>query len=285
VADISTLTINTPNGSHRVRIAGTGPPLLVIPGGPGFGATYLIESVTEALGDHHQLVFIDQRGTGRSPVGRGDLTMEAYVEDIVAIAIALDLEQFDLMGHSFGGLQTMYVAAAHSGRVRRIVLLDGVAPSRPLHGAALAPGTAIHARSRPEDAAEQASISADADWMFDQEKLNRWIVLEFRSWYSDPTTSSKIPHDFDGAMYQQWQRTQPLVYRALGDCDIAGALPSIGIPTLLVYCRESILGRDVPETYNRLLPNSALVWVGGGHDPAFEDPAAFAAAVLSFLGA
>ena len=88
MTDAATVTIDTPNGPHRVRLSGDGPPLLVIPGGPGFGTTYLVNSLTELLGDTHQLVCIDQRGAGGSPVGSGDLSIDASVEDTAAVATA-----------------------------------------------------------------------------------------------------------------------------------------------------------------------------------------------------
>ncbi len=259
--------------------------MLVLPGGPGFGATYLVQAVTDALADDCRLVFIDQRGTGGSPVGDRDLTIEAYVTDTVAVADELGIDTFDIMGHSFGGLQTMLVAAQYADRVDRVILIDGDAPTRRLFDSALAPGTAMHRRTRPEDLAEKAAIVSEPDWMFDQERLDRWIVLEFRPFYEDPATSASIPHDFDGTRHNQWRRTSTAVRSALGDWDVTPLLPSLTMPVLLIYCRDSILGPDVPATYHRLLPNSELVWVDGGHDPPNEDPQAFASAVRSFFAA
>jgi len=283
MAHVKTVMVDTPNGTHRVRLAGEGRPLLVVPGGPGFGATYLVESVTELLGDRHRLVFIDQRGAGRSPVGTGDLSIEAYVEDAAAIADELGIGHFDIMGHSFGGLQTMFVAATYPTRVDRVILIDGDAPTRNLFEAAFAPGTPIYQRTRPEDVEEKAAIMAAPDWMFDQKQLDRWVILEFRAFYKDPSMSAMVPHDFDGEMHNQWRATSSAVRSALGDWDITPLLPSVASPVLLVYCRDSILGSEIPATYDKLLPNSRLVWVEGGHTPPAEDPLAFASAVRSFF--
>jgi pimeloyl-ACP methyl ester carboxylesterase len=283
MADISTVMLDTSNGVHRVRLAGLGPPLLVIPGMPGIGATYLVEDVTALLGESHRLVFIDQRGAGKSPVGQRPLTIEAYVEDVAAVADALAIEEFNIMGHSFGGLQTTYVAAAYPDRIRRIILLDSAAPTRELSHSAFAPGTAIHRRTRTEDTEEKASITASPNWMHDQKKLDRWLILEFRAFYSDPTTSATLPHDIDGDMYHQWRITEKAVGKSLGNWDITPLLPSIQAPVLLINCRESILGTDIPHVYEDLLPNVQLVWVKGGHTPPTEDPTAFASAVEAFF--
>gem|GEM_PF-6313254 len=74
---VTTMMVDAPQGVHRVRLSGEGPPLFVVPGSPGFRATYLIDSVTALLGGSHRLVFIDQRGAGGSPVGDGPLSIEA----------------------------------------------------------------------------------------------------------------------------------------------------------------------------------------------------------------
>lgn len=280
---VATKMLDTAMGVHRVRLAGGGPPLFVIPGGPGFGATYLVESITSLLGDSHRLVFIDQRGAGGSPVGHSPLSIEAYVQDTAAVADALGIDRFDIMGHSFGGLQTMLVAVAFPDRVQRIVLVDGEAPTKSLFDSAQAPGTPIYQRTRSEDVAEKAAISASPDWMFDQGKLDRWLILQFRPFYTDPSMSARIPHDFDGRRYIQWRATSSTVRGSLGDWDVTALLPSISAPVLLVCCRESILGRDTPDTYERLLPDVSLVWVDGGHTPPSEDPVAFASAVHTFF--
>jgi pimeloyl-ACP methyl ester carboxylesterase len=282
---VSTMMVETPNGVHRVRLTGEGSPLVVIPGGPGYGATYLIDSVTELLGDRHRLVFIDQRGTGASPVGTGPLSPDAYVEDTAAIVTELGLEHFDIMGHSFGGLQTVLVAAALTDRVTRVVLVDADAPTRRLFDAAFAPGTPIYQRSVASDYAEMAVISATPDWMFDQDQLNRWIILHFRAFYTDPSMSSKIPHGLDGARYLQWQETETAMRESLADWDVTELLPSISAPVLVMACRDSILGKDIPDTYERLIPNAELIWVEGGHTPPSEDPEGFATAVRSFFDA
>ena len=95
--------------------------------------------------------------------------------------------------------------------------------------------------------------------------------------------SARVPHDFDGARYNQWKITESAIRESLADRDITPLLPMIEAPVLLIYGRESILGFEVPATYGHLLPDAQLVWVNGGHTPPAEDPGIFVAAVLIFL--
>ena len=53
-----------------------------------------------------------------------------YVEDLVDIADALNLERFGLIGHSLGGvICTMAAASALKDRVTAMVLIDGISPT------------------------------------------------------------------------------------------------------------------------------------------------------------
>ena len=45
-----------PNRAHRVRVVGDGAAMMVIPGGPGWFARYMIESLVGLLGVGHRLI-------------------------------------------------------------------------------------------------------------------------------------------------------------------------------------------------------------------------------------
>ena len=275
--------VETPYGLHQVRVGGGGTPMMVIPGGPGWGADYMIESLVELLGERRRLFFVDQRGTGGSPVGSGPLTVEAYVEDMMAIADHLELDRFDILGHSFGGLQTLISAVEHQDRLDRIVIADGDPPTRTLWEAASASGSPFDQRTRQEDQAEIAELTADPLWMSNQTTLDRYLVLAYRPLYADPTAAEQINHGLNKSRFLQLQATTRSVRTALADWDITMNLKRVSNPTLLVYSRDSIFGEETPEALLDLLPNSKLEWVEGGHTPFIEDPEPFRTAVEDFL--
>ncbi len=85
------------------EIVGQGRPLLLLNGGPGFSHAYL-QSLS-ALKDDAQLIFFDQRGTGRSDkADPHDYTVDANVEDVEQLRQQLGLDDFILFGHSWGGM-------------------------------------------------------------------------------------------------------------------------------------------------------------------------------------
>ena len=101
---------------------GTGPPLIVHPGGPGFSTTYLGDLA--GLGDHHTLVMLSPRGTGASdrPADPGDYLLDGYVSDLETLREHLGLEQIQLLGYSHGGVVAQAYASAYPQRVSRLVL-------------------------------------------------------------------------------------------------------------------------------------------------------------------
>jgi pimeloyl-ACP methyl ester carboxylesterase len=73
----------------------------------------------------HRAVAYDQRGHGASESAPGaDWTIDAFAADVLAVADALGLERFVLVGHSFGATVAMAAAAMAPGRVLKQVLLD-----------------------------------------------------------------------------------------------------------------------------------------------------------------
>jgi pimeloyl-ACP methyl ester carboxylesterase len=67
----------------------------------------------------------DLRGMGKSDVPpNGDYSVEAMADDVQAVADALHLDRFILVGHSYGGAVVMRYAAKHPERVAGVVYAD-----------------------------------------------------------------------------------------------------------------------------------------------------------------
>ena len=122
------------NGTQLfIRRVGSGEPVLVIHGGPVMEHGYLLPHL-EPLADDFELIFFDQRLSGRSAprVDPETVRIATFVEDIEALRMALGLERIHLMAHSWGGLLAMHYALAHEENLRSLMLLDSMSASSEL---------------------------------------------------------------------------------------------------------------------------------------------------------
>jgi proline iminopeptidase len=89
-----------------VEELGEGFPLIVLHGGPGVDHQ-MFRPYLDRLADEFRLLYVDERGQGRSDrVDPATLTLEVFAHDVDLLVEALELEQFALLGHSFGAIIT-----------------------------------------------------------------------------------------------------------------------------------------------------------------------------------
>jgi len=110
------------------EVEGSGPPLLLVAGGPGLSHAYF-HPYFSTLKDSFQIIYFDAFGCGRS--GRDDSTktysMAADVEHIEMLRKALKLEQISLLGHSYGGFVAQLYALRYGSSVSRLILCNTIA--------------------------------------------------------------------------------------------------------------------------------------------------------------
>jgi len=105
------------------ELLGRGTPLVILHGGPGASHDYFLPYLLP-LARQHRLVFIDERGSGRSekledPSG---YTVENMVEDVEAIREGLKLGKVGLLGHSCGGVLAQAYALKYQRNLTHLVL-------------------------------------------------------------------------------------------------------------------------------------------------------------------
>jgi len=116
---------------YEVRGGGSGTPLFLANGGPGFDHAYLhISDIWDRIAESRPVVFWDQRGNGRSgPLKPSQsCTLADQIADLEALRAHLGYEKIDLLGHSWGGYLAMAYAARHPERIAHLVILDSAAP-------------------------------------------------------------------------------------------------------------------------------------------------------------
>jgi proline iminopeptidase len=102
---------------------GNGSPLVVVHGGPGADHTYFLPYLLP-LARTHKLVFIDERGSGRSQrlQDASLYTVENMVEDVEDVRQALGLGKISLLGHSYGGVLAQAYALKYQQNLTHLIL-------------------------------------------------------------------------------------------------------------------------------------------------------------------
>jgi proline iminopeptidase len=122
---------------------GDGYPLLLLHGGPGLDHTQF-RPWMDPLAERFRLVYVDQRSQGRSDLAdERTWTLRQMAEDVSALAGAMGLERYAVLGQSFGSFVALQHAVDH-GEASHYVLIGCVPGARWLerideHLAALEP--------------------------------------------------------------------------------------------------------------------------------------------------
>lgn len=105
------------------KIIGRGAPLMIVHGGPGASHDYLLPYLLP-LARRHKLIFIDERGSGRSErlENAALYTVENMVEDVEAVRRALGLGKVSLLGHSYGGVLAQAYAFKYQQNLTHLIL-------------------------------------------------------------------------------------------------------------------------------------------------------------------
>lgn len=116
---------------YRVAGPGEGTPVVFLHGGPGQGSQTFARFAGPSLEPHLRMVYLDQRGAGRSERPWNDAySLELMVDDLEQLRRAWGVERIAVVGHSFGSILALEYAARHPEHTARVVL-TAAAPDLP----------------------------------------------------------------------------------------------------------------------------------------------------------
>jgi proline iminopeptidase len=267
--------VTLPDGYNiNVEEVGNGFPLIVLHGGPGLDHS-MFRPYIDPLGDEFRLLYVDERGQGRSErVDPTTLSLEVFAHDVDLLAEALELDGFALLGHSFGAIIATYHATE--------------------------PGTAAaYVISGGGDASEALDMDVEASL----EALGNGRETIAASWEAEKTVETEeqlkqllrdqMPFHFHGEPppgYAEETVGSPEVLRyfaniGYGAFDYRPKLSSVRKPTLIVVGEHD---RTTTPRAARVLhegiPNSELVVIpDAGHMSFVEKSEPYLTAVRRFL--
>ncbi len=104
------------------RRAGSGPPVLLLHGGPGLGFDYL-RDLADELAQENDVAWYQQRGLAPSAT-EGPYTVATDVGDARRVLDALGWDKAYVVGHSWGGHLALHVAEALPERLLGVLAVD-----------------------------------------------------------------------------------------------------------------------------------------------------------------
>ena len=269
------VTADTP--AHRA-------PVLFLHGGPGYNSYSFSKLMGGRLEKHHRMVYLDQRGCGRSERPWDDsYSVAVMVEDLEALRQELGLERWVLMGHSFGATLALEYAARYPGRMAGVVYVSGLSDAR----GSFATWRQELERRHPERLA-RVSLPEEAS---DYERVMRAMrELEARDFFNQM--------QFHDATFRQQQelvdaesglRNTGELSRALFSSELLTyrfAVPErVTTPVLVIGGRyDTSIGLESLKSLAQRLPHATfLEYERSGHYPYLEEADRFEQDVTRFL--
>jgi proline iminopeptidase len=275
---------------------GNGPPLLILHGGPGASHDYFLPHLIP-LARNNRLVFIDERGSGKSakledPSG---YTVDKMVEDAEAVRQSLRLGKINLLGHSCGGVLAQAYALAYQKNLKHLVLCSTFQSTKEMNEAFRTMKGKMSSDLRERiDKFEAAGLFGHGKIFEKNRYPSEYMTAAWGEGYFpylfqkrpdanyDPIASGNFAWD---VYREMWGSHGEFVIDGNLSCvEYADRLPSIKVPTLITVGDHDECAPSLSKEMHALIPGSKLVVLPeSGHMTFVDQPRLFLEAVQSFL--
>ncbi|MGD0113431.1 MAG: alpha/beta hydrolase [Armatimonadota bacterium] len=263
-----------------LEVRGEGTPCLYIHGGPGAGGYWLQKFSGDMLERNFQMIYLDQRGSGRSTSPKdGDYSIARLVEDFEEVRLALGIKQWVTLGHSFGGILQMAYAQRHPQVITGMVMLNCSLDLEESLRGWIPKACELLGITDPKAYTDEAVPLLDrvGDLVGKLKEKDLFWKLAYASQESEKTmdaTFDEVPnfnHDFERA---------PLTPREYW-ADYRKAAQEMKMPVLFFYGKTD--WRVGPEHYKGVhFPNMMLFGSDVGHVASLENTADLEKAVTAY---
>jgi proline-specific peptidase len=277
--------VEVEGGVIRYRLLGDGERTLVLlHGGPGGGSLYL-KPLERLAGPDRRVVLYDQLGCGDSD--RSDdpslWRAERFVDELEALRAHLDLDGFDLYGHSWGGMLATDYALAYQEHLRSLVLASTIADAALLQRemARLLEAFPVEVRETLRRH-EEAGTTESAEYQVAIRAVYQVHLCRCDPW---PPEVEKTFEDFAMDVYvPMWGPSEFAYDGNLSDWNRVDRLHEIRVPTLITVGRFDELTPACSEQIQERIPDSRLVvFEEGSHMTFWEETERYLDVVDEFL--
>ena len=263
---------------------GEGIPIVIVHGGPGLNHSYLLPQMAE-LAKNYKLIFYDQRAMGKSSADFDTslMTMNSFVEDLEGIRKAFGMEKMNLMGHSWGGLVSMFYAIKYPSHLQSLILVNTTPASSTLRNLSFA---VMSSRITKEDSIAQLRIVETEEFKKrDPATMEKFFRLLFRGSFQNKQYVDSLRLIFDSSYAAKsamvWQLSRDSTLRSY---DIHGRLDTIQCPTLIIGGSDDAVVPGTNEQIRDHIRGSQYILLPEcGHFPYIEIPDKFFPIIRTFL--
>ena len=279
------------------KAVGRGPPLVIVHGGPGASHDYLLPNVYR-LATSYRLVFIDERGSGRSPrlQDTKQYTVAKMAEDVEAVRVALQLGKIALLGHSYGGVVVQAYAFKYQEHLSHLILGSTFSSTRELNAGLARMKQAMPAEQRARvEALEQAGLfGKGAPWEHGRypEEYARlaWGVGYFPFLYAARPDANYDP--VAGNTTNSWELYRTMwgshgefvVDGNLTEVEWVERLSEIKVPTLVLVGdhdeSDPVMSREMAS---KIAGSTLVILPNSGHMTFVDQPDLFMKAITDFV--
>lgn len=258
---------------------GSGPPIVLLHGGPG-ATHHCFHPAFSQAGGFARVVYYDQRGCGASDYKPGaGYSLDQAVADLDGLRKALKIDRWVVLGHSYGGLLAQCYAVKHPESMTGLVLVgSSTATAVPLDPTRqfdyLSPEERrrigeIHRDGRLSMAQNVYNAFLNGDWKrqnYYKPSQERFAQIALYEWKHDPLFRSRVGQD-------------------AANVDLSGAFEQLPVPTLIVEGKWDLTwNTDKPKKLLRNHPNAKLVMLDhSSHSPFDDEPGEFFATLKAFV--
>ncbi len=256
-----------PDGSITGWLAGDGPPVLILHGGPGLSD--YTEPLAAELGDAFKVIRYQQRGLAPSATS-GRFGIGQHIADAIAVMDAAGAGRAYVVGHSWGGHLAMHLAVRHPGRVAGLVIVDplGAVPD----GGLADMERNLTERIRPELSARARELDERAiAGQGSAEDALESLAIAWPGYFSSPKAASPMPPL--RISVECYAATFASIQSHFDRHTLERSLPSLKVPALFV------IGGASPIPARHGVASAALIAGAGyqieqdcGHFPWLERP-------------
>lgn len=257
-----------------IEEVGAGFPVFVLHGGPGLDHQHF-RPWLDPLADEFRLLYVDERGQGRSErVDPAGLSLDVFAKDVDLAAEALDLDAFAVLGHSFGAI----IATHHAielGTAAGYVISGGGDSSAALEQDVAASLEALGEAGKPIAESWQREQTVET-----AEEFRELMRVQWPFHFAGP-----VPESFRDETIYTPEVIRHFASAGYGDFDYVPHLSRVTRPTLVVVGEKdrTTTLRAARVLHAGIAGSELAVLPAVGHMSFIEAPDAYLDAVRPFL--